>query len=134
MAYRIKTGWNVTQRNNSEIVVVVTSLRTLAKHGVPFLFTDRHASVIGSRFTHNLEHLDRIDWGILQQKDFKRDNEDLGKSDRYQAEALAYGRVPVDALLGMGAYDNDTKAKVDRLAKARHVSLQIVARPGWYFQ
>jgi hypothetical protein len=88
MAYRIKTGSNVTQRYNSEIVVVVTSLRTLVKHGVSFLFTDRHASVIGARFTNNLEHLDRIDWSILQHKDFERDNEDLGKSDRYQAEAL----------------------------------------------
>jgi len=114
-------------------VVVVKSLRRLAKHEVTFLFTDRHASVIGARFTDNLEHLDRIDWGILQQKDFKRDNEDLGKSDRYQAEALAYGRVPVDALLGMGVYDNDTKAMVDRLARGQYVSLQIVARPGWYF-
>jgi hypothetical protein len=77
--------------------------------------------------------LDRIDWSILQHKDFERDNEDLGKSDRYQAEALAYGSVPVDALLGMGVYDNDTKAIIDNFAKGQRVSLQIVARPRWYF-
>lgn len=59
MAYRIKSGWNVRQRKNEEIVVLVTSLKRLEKDGIAFIFTDRHASVAGARFCTSLQDLNR---------------------------------------------------------------------------
>ena len=44
MLYNIRTGWNnVTQRSSKDLVFLVASLRSLATHGVPFVFSDRHA-------------------------------------------------------------------------------------------
>ena len=44
MLYNIRTGWNnVTQRSSKDLVFLVVSLRSLATHGVPFVFSDRHA-------------------------------------------------------------------------------------------
>ena len=43
--------------------------------------------------------LDRIDWAILRSRDFKRDPEDPGKFERYQAEALIYKYLPIDGVL-----------------------------------
>jgi hypothetical protein len=42
MLFNIKTGYNgIRKRSNDEIVILVSSLPTLAVKGVPFLFTDR---------------------------------------------------------------------------------------------
>jgi hypothetical protein len=44
MLFNIKTGWGgVQQVPQREIVICVSSLRTLAERGIPFVFTDRHA-------------------------------------------------------------------------------------------
>ena len=41
MLLNIKTGWNgIRQRDNEEIVILVSSLRELQDRGMPFLFTD----------------------------------------------------------------------------------------------
>ena len=133
MAYRIKTGRNVKQRYNSEIVIIVTSLKRLEKDGVRFLFTDRHASVVGARYSSSLMHLDRIDWAILQGRDFSRDNDDLGKTNRYQAEALVHNYLPIKSVDFLACYDNDMKEEIERMVKQQEVDLKVIQRRGWYF-
>lgn len=62
MMYNIKTGYGgVRQRNNDEIVIVVTSLHHAQKQDVRFVFTDRHAYLLAAEFSSNLGDLDRID-------------------------------------------------------------------------
>jgi len=133
MAYRIKTGWNVKQRDNTEIIILAGSLKTFLKDGVVLLFSDRHASTVGARFSGDLKNLDWIDWSILQRKDFKRDNEDLGKTDRYQAEALVHNHAPPSSLLGLATYDNNTKMWAEQLVRSQGLSLKVIQKSGWYF-
>lgn len=95
MLYNVTTGVNVRQRPNEEIVILVSTLYKLRELGLRFLFTDRHAYVQTAQFHVDLARLDVIDWDILQRSDFKRDNDDLGKLERYQAEALVHRHVPI---------------------------------------
>jgi hypothetical protein len=91
MLLNIKTGYNgIPKLPMSEIVILFTSLPRIAERKLPFVFTDRHAYVATAQFSSDLKDLDRIDWKILQARDFKRDANDIGKSERYQAEALIY--------------------------------------------
>ncbi|MDE0007466.1 MAG: DUF4433 domain-containing protein [Gammaproteobacteria bacterium] len=87
MAYNIHTGHGVNQVNRRDMVVLVASLRDLADAGVPFVFTDRHAVLSYAEFfeSSELARLDRLDWRSFQNRDFKRDNTNLDKVDRYQA-------------------------------------------------
>lgn len=71
-----------------DIVILVSSLHELTQQGVPFLITDRHAYLETAQFWNDLTDLSRLDWKILQARDFQRDPHDLGKFERYQAEAL----------------------------------------------
>jgi hypothetical protein len=106
MFYNINTGWNgIRQRRNEEIVILVSSLNNLCAQNVPFIFTDRHAYLAAALFSSDLAHLDRIDWRILQNRDFKTDPEDPRKRERYEAEALVHRHVPIDALLGIVCYN-----------------------------
>jgi len=136
MLLNIKTGWGgVTQVPQREIVVFVSSLRTLAKRGIPFVFTDRHAYLETARdhFYSRLEDLARIDWAILQTRDFRADLDDPGKKERYQAEALVHQRLPVDALLGIGCHGAPEEARLHRELEKRRLPLKVIVKPDWYF-
>lgn len=133
MLYNIKTGWNVSSVPMRDIVILGTSVPSLAARGVPFVFTDRHAYLAAARFSSDLADLDRIDWEILKQSDFKRDPNDPEKVERYQAEALIHQCLPVEALGGMICYDVDRKEHLEALvAQAGHTT-RVVANPRYYF-
>jgi ssDNA thymidine ADP-ribosyltransferase, DarT len=134
MLLNIKTGYNgITRRANEEIVILVSSLHRLTELNVPFVFSDRHAFLKTASFSSELADLNRIDWKILQGRDFKRDPNDLEKMDRYQAEALVHLRMPVEALLGAACYDQASCADLETAIKQRQINLRVVVQPNWYF-
>jgi hypothetical protein len=134
MLMNIKTGYNgVPKVPNEEIVILVSSLRHVAKMGIEFVFTDQHAYLTMAESFTSLEHLDRIDWPILQNRDFKRDNNDLGKTDRYQAEGLVWKHLPVEGILGICCYTEGVRNGLKERADSLGLSVSIFKRSEWYF-
>lgn len=97
------------------------------------MFTDSHAYYQLTNFYSDLANLDKIDWPLLQARDFRRDQEDPAKFERYQAEALVYRHLPVDGLLGIVCYTDDMKVSIELQLKARKLALPVYARTEWYF-
>lgn len=80
-----------------------------------------------------MAHLDRIDWPLLRRRDFKRDPDDPAKFERYQAEALVHGHVPLQALLGLVCYTDGMRADIEGKMTTHGLTLPVHTRPGWYF-
>lgn len=134
MLRNIHTGWNsIRQVPNDDIVILVASLRRVKELGLSFLFTDRHAYSGLARYFDDLAQLDQIDWPLLQRRDFKRDQDDPGKIERYQAEALVYRHVPLAALLGIVCFTDSVRLGIERKMAAQGLTLPVHIRPGWYF-
>ena len=134
MLRNIQTGWGGIQRRaNDEIVILVSSLARVAEAGLTCLFTDMHAYYQWAKFYDSLDHLDKIDWPILQARDFKRDPDDPAKFERYQAEALVHQHMPVSVLIGVVCYTSALKQSIDQDVAARGLQLAVHARPNWYF-
>ena len=134
MMYNIKTGYGgIQQFPNAEIVIMASSLRQLANHGMSAIFTDRHAYLHTAQFFSSLNDLHNIDWPLLQQRDFKRDVDDPEKTDRYQAEALVHKHLPVDHLSGIVCFNENKKRDLQTHIKEAGVELKIAVRPKWYF-
>lgn len=136
MLLNVKTGYNdITKRANEDIVILTSSLHHLKTCGVPFLFTDRHASLAAARFHSDseLSKLDQIDWHHLSERDFKRDPDDPGKFERYQAEALVHQHLPINALLGLVCYNDSVEASLKAEVASRGLNLKTFAKPKWYF-
>ena len=134
MLLNIKTGWGgIRKRSNEEIVIMASSLRRLERDVVRFVFTDRHAYLEAARFSSDLSELNRIDWKKLQERDFKKDTDDPGKLERYQAEALIHRLMPIDALRGLACYTDLTASSVRRMLDDRGLKIKVVVKPGWYF-
>lgn len=133
MLLNIITGRGVRKRRKDEIAFLVSSLPRLRELNVPFLFTDRHAYPVNARYFSNIGDLSEIDWPLLQSRDFQHDPEKPDKKARYQAEALIYRKVPLDALLGIVCYSREVGQKLQGECKARELDIQVKIRPTWYF-
>lgn len=132
MMYNIKTGYgDIKQQANEDIVIFVSSLHHLEEHDVDFVFSDRHAYLQTAEFYTDTDELDKLDWVIIKNRDFRRDPNDPGKVERYQAEALAFGHVPVEALIGLICYNNVAKTVLQNATK--DAALELHVKPGWYF-
>jgi hypothetical protein len=118
---------------NDDVVILVSSVSKLEEHGISFVFSDRHAYLEPALFYNDPLQLNQIDWEILQRRDFKYDPNDPGKVERYQAELLAYRHVPTQALIGIVCYNGDSHENAEKDCEAAEVSIQIVAKPDWYF-
>jgi hypothetical protein len=135
MMKNIHSGWGgIDQRVNEEIVILVSSLPHLRDRGIPFLFTDMHAYYQWANYYNDLSDLDKIDWAILQGRDFKRDPDDPAKFERYQAEALVYQHCPIDGLQGVVCYTESMKQQIEQQLANCGLSLSVHVRAKWYFQ
>jgi hypothetical protein len=134
MLYNIKTGRvGVMQRPMSEIAILVSSLPEIQRQAIPFVFTDRHAVLEAAEFFNHLDRLDRIDWTRLQARDFRRDPDDPGKFERYQAEALIHRHVPITAILGIICYRNEEQTKIETICGTLNLRPKVLCKPDWYF-
>lgn len=133
MLYNIVTGYRgISRQSRTDIVIIASSLARVAKLGLPFVITDGHALMHTSSFFRDASDLDRIDWDLLNRKDFRRDPEDPGKLDRYQAEALVLSYVPVTAILGIACYDRDTDQRLEAMLADADQRVPVRTRPDWY--
>jgi hypothetical protein len=123
----------IVRRPNADIVIAVACLHDLQARALPFVFTDRHAYLATAAFFTDLEDLDALAWGAWQASDFRRDPDNPDRFERYQAEALVYRHLPLDALRGLVCFDDDTQVYVNGLLEARRAALKVAVRPGWYF-
>jgi hypothetical protein len=133
MLYNIVTGRGVPYRPNNEIVILVSSLRRVAKLGLGFVFTDRHAYLEAARYFNGLEELAQVDWERLQRRQFARDPEHPERFDRYQAEALVHGHVPEGALLGVVGYCDAVVESIKVIRDEHGLDLKVIRKTGWYF-
>jgi hypothetical protein len=134
MMYNIKTGFGGVPRvPNEEIVILVSSLFKISELGIPFVFTDRHAYVVMANYFTDLNHLDQIDWPLLNRRDFRNDPNDPGKKERYQAEALVWKCVPLDAIMGIGCYTSAVKSWVEDHLEQRDLKIKTTVQANWYF-
>ncbi len=134
MMYNIVTGYGgIRQFPNRDIVILVSSLRSLEGSGVQAVFTDRHAYLKTAQFFNSLDKLSEIDWEILQQRDFRRDPDDPEKTDRYQAEALIHRHLPAERLAGIACYGENEKRTLGFQLEALEMQLKVIVRPRWYF-
>jgi ssDNA thymidine ADP-ribosyltransferase, DarT len=135
MMHNINTGWGgVTKHPKQDILILVSSLRRVAALGLTFLFSDSHANNSLVTYASDLTELGRVDWALLQARDFKRDPvNDPGKVGRYQAEALVHRHCPIEGLSGIVCYTENVKIEIEQALAERGLNLQVIARTGWYF-
>jgi len=57
----------------------------------------------------------------------------LAKLERYQAEALVFKHCPINALLGVVCYTDQSKKLIDQEVTKRSLKIDVRSIPNWYF-
>ena len=134
MMLNIKTGYGgVKQVPNDEILIFVSSLHHAAAQGVTFVFPNQHAYPPMAEYFTSGTDLHRIDWPLLQSRNFEHDPDDPGKKERYQAEALLWKHVPLDALLGVCCCTDKTQRHIQDEIERRGLNFKVGVQQSWYF-
>ncbi len=101
--------------------------------GIDFVFTNQHAYPAAAEYFNHLADLDRVDWPLLQSRNFQHDADDPGKKERYQAEALIWQHVPLEALSAICCYSDVVKDRVQRDIDERALEVGARVQSNWYF-
>ena len=129
MMYNIHTGYNVPKVANEDIIILVASLNSLKNNSsVNFVFTNMHALMAYADFYSDLQHLNSIDWGILQNCNFTRVN-----MERYQAEALIHQHLPIEQLEAILCYSETVKSEVESYLKQHGKNMTVKVAKHMYF-
>ena len=135
MAFNVRTGHRdiVRQVRANEIAILVASVHDLSASGSRVLHTDRHAFLMTARFFDSPSDLDQVDWRLLRERDFRRDNNDPGKIERYQAEALVHHQLPADRLRAVLCYCERQRRRVAHWASEANCTVKVAVDSRFYF-
>jgi hypothetical protein len=133
MLYVIQYGYNQVKVTPSEdIVYCVSSVQQLLNTNLDFVFTDGHSiEKLSTQYEpKDVINIDKLlDFRAINDKKFK-DQNDLDKKRRKQAEFLVDGDIPIQAILGYIVYN---KKAQDKLIAMGIDIKKTVIKAGYYF-
>lgn len=134
MLYTINKG-NVEGYENGQKLVVhlVTLAQEVDRCGVDWLFTDGHAVMMFSNFFNNFDHLDDIDWEIMNSRYWNDTSHDPDRKRRRQAEFLAHRFVPWTIIQEIGVMDNEVAQRVTDIINNHSLNTPVRVRRDWYY-
>lgn len=135
MLYNISTGYaGIPRQKNEDIAIIVSSLPALDQLDLDYIVSDRHAYLALATFFRDRARLEALPWKDWRNRHFERHPEDPERFDRYQAEALVHGTVPLQAISGVVVYTESMGKRVTQWLAHSDAKIKVLARPGWYFQ
>jgi hypothetical protein len=115
MLYVLQNGFNMVSSTSAEkIVYCVSSVQKIIDLNLEFIFTDGHAvDGFSSQYTvADIQNLDTIlDKNAIHGKYWKDEN-DLDRKRRKEAEFLVLGDIAIDAILSFITYDENSRNKI----------------------
>ena len=120
------------QGSQEDIIYLISSIEKVQELGLPFLFTDRHAYLKHKRVFNNTEHLDQLSWHIIKEDTWHQEYSALRKELK-QAEFLIHQMVPVKAILGFVAHNEEIATFVRKQIQMLGLDLQVAVRTKYYY-
>lgn len=133
MLYSISRGCvQGYEEGQTPIIHLVTTVETIARAEIPFVFTDGHAVMAFSNYYKKIDDLSNIDWDIMKSKHWCDTNQDPDRKRKRQAEFLVHNKVPWSLILFIGV-KNSNAAKVAKILNDFGCSTEIGVRNKWYY-
>jgi hypothetical protein len=136
MLFNIITGYQapLVPKLKKEEIIVVRCLTENVSTANRFFFTDGQANVTSiTNHYNNLKDLDKVDWEIIQNGDFKKSTADSDKQRRYQAEFLAHHHVPVNFIESINVYNSKAATFVQTEMAKTDKLIPIRIHPPYFF-
>lgn len=98
----------------------------------PCVFTNGHAVIEMSDFFEDLDGLDQVPWGVMEERYWSQDGTGEMRRQR-QAEFLAWAHVPWEMVLEIGVMNATCKALAEEAIAGVAHQPPVVIRRDWYY-
>lgn len=128
MLYTINRG-NTGKAPGSQrdILHLVSDVATAMALGRAWAISDGNAGAAHALFSSNIAQLDGLDWAAIRATQW------AGRTHQKSAEFLVADFVPWTAIRGIGCYDDDVRAQVERIVGNDPHQPEVRAQRGWYY-
>lgn len=134
MLYVIHKGnySEVIKTPQNDIIYLVSSFESLKKNTCQFIFTDRHAKLEYANFYSDPHQIEQLNWELIKTEEWAR-KFGAERMEMKQAECLVFQHIPIDAILGIGVFDNNSFVKVKKIIKEKNINIEVKIKPNFYF-
>lgn len=116
------------------IIYLVSSVQGVLGHRLAFAFSDGHPTMRLSRFYDEPGELARVNWNVMQSRQWNDTAEFPNRKQLRQAEFLVHQFFPWDCVQSIAVRTEATKRSVEAaLTQAGHRT-RVKLEPAWYFQ
>lgn len=115
------------------LIYLVSTAQAVDAAGLPFTFTDGHATMAFTEFFFDLARLDRIDWPVIHGKWWNDTPEYPDRKRRRQAEFLVHHQFPVSLISEIGVFDASMEERVLQIICSRGLKVPVQVRRDWYY-
>jgi hypothetical protein len=133
MLYVMQKGFNgLTPTPAENIIYCVTSVAQIINHGLDFIFTNGHAiDLFTTQYTPaDVENIDNIIDMKAIRSNYWKDENDLDKKRRKEAEFLVMGDININAVIAFVVFNDSAKKRLIHLGASESM---IHILPGYYF-
>ncbi len=115
-----------------DVIYLVSSIETLVKLKLQFVFTDRHAALDLSNFYSHPNDLKNLNWTIIKSIEWGRQY-GSEKKEIKQAECLVNNYMPVEAIIGIGCQTERIVSIVEGYLGTAGITIPVKLKSNWYF-
>jgi len=133
MLYRVDTGHNVAQVDQSNIAYLVSTAQDVAGASLGFVFTDRHSLARVAAFHDDLTRLGEVDFPTCYETQWNTTPQFPDRQEKKQAEFLVHRAIPWPLISYVGVANAAALARVHTtLAGAGHKP-RVIVQSSWYY-
>lgn len=134
MLYTISKG-NVPNHaeGQASLIYVVSSAQAVANAGIPFTFTDGHATMAFTEFFDDLSKLSRVDWSVVNGQYWNDTAEYPDRKRRRQAEFLVYSGLAWSLVDEIATFNAGIQQEVMDIIEPMKHQPAVNVRRDWYY-
>lgn len=136
MMLQLKTGQVPGYSEGQEpLIYLVTTAQAVQAAGIGYAFSDGHGIAAFTNWFDDLADLDKVDWGMVNQRYWSDNVNDMDRQRRKQAEFLIHRACSWDLIREIVVIDAPMKARVEAVLNGLAPSNTplVVVRRGWYY-
>ncbi len=134
MLYAINGGYvEGYSEGQGAVLHLVSSVETILKAGLDYVFSDGHAELVISRFYKDPSDLDKVDWDVMKSRYWNDTEDDTDRKRRRQAEFLVSNFFPWNLVERIGVINGETKKEVESIISTVAYKPVVEICGTWYY-
>jgi hypothetical protein len=136
MMFKLKTGQVADYDDGQEpLIYMVSTAQSVGAAGVDFVFSDGHGLARFTDWFDDLKQLDAVDWGMVNQRYWSDNLNDMDRQRRKQAEFLVHRSCPWTLIQEIVVIDSAIARRVQVIQDGFPSELRkpIRVERSWYY-